>query len=147
MQVTIMLKTLLPAIAMLSPALAMAQPPANRADMIARMGQADANRDGSVTRPELIEWRKANFTRFDRNRDGAISEADIPTFLRGSSIGAQFDQMRTQFDANRDGRITRDEFVSAPTLAFDLADTNHDNIVTLAEIDAAVALAKAAKGR
>jgi len=128
------------------PAPGVAQVTADPADLIARMDQADANEDGVITRAELIDWRKANFTRFDRNRDGALSDADVPTFLRGTSIGAQFDQLKAQFDANRDGRVTREEFVGAPTVLFDAADSNRDNQLTRSERDAAVAAARAAKG-
>ncbi len=124
----------------------LAQVTATRADLIARMNEADSNQDGIITRAELIDWRKANFTRFDRNRDGALSDADVPTFLRGTSIGVQFDQLQAQFDANRDGRVTREEFVGAPTVLFDAADSNRDNQLTRSERDAAVAAARAAKG-
>lgn len=124
----------------------LAQVTATRADLIARMSEADSNQDGIITRAELIDWRKANFTRFDRNRDGALSDADVPTFLRGTSIGVQFDQLQAQFDANRDGRVTREEFVGAPTVLFDAADSNRDNQLTRSERDAAVAAARAAKG-
>lgn len=128
------------------PAQGVAQVTGSRADLIARMDQADSNQDGAITRAELIDWRKANFMRFDRNGDGVLSDSDIPRFVRGTSIGAQFDDLKTQFDINRDGRVTRDEFIGAPTVLFDAADANRDNIVTRAERDAAVANAKASKG-
>lgn len=128
------------------PVPSVAQATGSRADMIARMDQADSNQDGAITRAELIDWRKANFMRFDRNGDGVLSDSDIPRFVRGTSIGAQFDDLKTQFDINRDGRVTRDEFIGAPTVLFDAADANRDNIVTRAERDAAVANAKASKG-
>lgn len=110
---------------------------ADRAAIIARRSQADSNRDGNVTKDELIAWRTSNFARFDRNRDGVLSDSDIPAFVRGTSIGAQFDALKTQFDVNRDGKVTRDEFVSGPTAMFDYADTDGDDILTRAEIDIA----------
>ncbi len=122
-----------------------AQTSPSRIDLMARMDQADANRDGDVTRAELIAWRTANFTRFDRNRDGVLSDNDIPRFVRGTSIGAQFDELKVQFDTNRDGRVTRDEFIGAPTVLFDAADVNRDNVLTRAERDAAVMAARVAK--
>ena len=128
------------------PTAAVAQTTGSPGDLVARMDQADANHDGIVTRPELIAWRKANFERFDRNRDGVLSDADIPAFVRGTAIAAPFETMKGQFDADHDGRVTRDEFVGAPTVLFDAADANHDNQLTRAERDAFVA-ASAAKGR
>jgi Ca2+-binding EF-hand superfamily protein len=109
---------------------------ADRAAIIARMGEADTNRDGMVTKGELTTWRAANFMRFDRNADGAISDADIPSFARGTAIGSQFNVLKALFDNNRDRKVTRDEFVNGPTLLFDLADADHDNILTRNEMDA-----------
>lgn len=122
----------------------LAKTPSNRVDLISRMDQADTNSDGTVTRAELIDWRKANFARFDRNRDSVLSDADIPPFVRNTSMGLQFNDLKTQFDANRDGRVTRDEFIGAPTVLFDAADINRDNFLTRSERDAAVATARLA---
>lgn len=122
---------------------AVAQTVTGTADAVSRMMEADANHDGQVTRAELVAWRSANFARFDRNRDGLLSIDDIPAFLRSSSIGTQLAGMIKQYDANGDGRLTRAEFVDGPTPLFDLADTNHDGVVTKAEIDAATARLRA----
>ena len=111
--------------------------------LLDRMLVADTNKDGVITRPELIASRTSNFARFDRNGDGVLTDSDIPFFLRGSAIGQQFTAMKSQFDANRDGKVSRDEFVGGPTPVFDRADANHDNRLTRAEIDAA----KTAGGR
>ena len=105
--------------------------------MIAGMGEADANRDGMVMKGELIAWRTANFARFDRNADSALSDEDIPSLLRGTTIRSEFKTMNAQFDRNLDNKVTRDEFVNGPTLMFDLADADHDNVLTKTEIDAA----------
>jgi EF hand len=110
--------------------------------MIDQMVNADANKDGIVTRGELLNSRAANFTRFDRNGDGALADNDIPFLLKRTAIGQQFTGMQTQFDANRDGKVSRDEFVSGPTPVFDAADTNKDNRLTRDEIDAAKAQAR-----
>ncbi len=122
-----------------------AQTSRSRIDLMARMDQADANGDGDVTRAELIAWRTANFTRFDRNGDGVLSDSDIPRFMRGTSIGAQFEELKVQFDTNRDGRVTRDEFIGAPTVLFDAADVNRDSVLTRAERNAALAAARVAR--
>jgi Ca2+-binding EF-hand superfamily protein len=110
--------------------------------MIDQMVAADANKDGIVTRGELLNSRAANFARFDRNGDGALADNDIPFFLKRTSLGEQFSAMRGQFDTNRDGKVSRDEFVNGPTPVFNAADTNRDNRLTADEIDAAKAQAK-----
>lgn len=124
---------------------AAAQQAADAAQAIARLMEADANRDGQVTRAELVSWRSANFSRFDRNGDRVVSIDDIPAFLRASSMGDQLASMIKQYDANGDGRLTRAEFVDGPTPLFDLADTNHDGVVTKTEADAAAAKLRATR--
>jgi hypothetical protein len=123
------------------PSVGLAQSP-DRAAITARMSEADANGDGMVTKGELIAWRANNFTRFDRNADGAVSDADIPSFVRRTAIGSQFNALKAQFDHNRDSKVTREEFVNGPTLMFDLADADHDNMLTKNEIDTAAKGAK-----
>lgn len=124
---------------------ASAQSTVDRASIIERMGQADANRDGKVTKAELIAWRTASFTRFDRNGDNILSDADVPAMLRRTAMGSQLDMMKVQFDANRDGRVTRDEFVNGPTTMFNIADANQDNVLTRAEIQSAAQTQRAAR--
>jgi EF hand len=109
--------------------------------LLDRMLAADANKDGVITRSELIASRTSNFARFDRNGDGALTDSDVPFFMRGSAIGQQFTTMKADFDANRDGKVSRAEFVNGPTPVFDRADANRDNRLTRAEIDAAKAQA------
>lgn len=133
--------------AMLMATPAIAQQAADSARTIERMMEADANRDGKVTRDELISWRSANFARFDRNQDGQLASDDIPMFLRSSAIGSQLTGMIRQFDGNGDGRLARAEFVNGPTPLFDLADANHDGVVTKAEADAAAAQLRASGSR
>ncbi len=118
-------------------------PVAASAATLARLMEADTNRDGQVSRPELIAWRAASFARFDRNGDGSLSLDDIPSFLRGAPIGSQMADLIRQYDANADGRLARAEFVTGPTPLFDLADANHDGLATKAEVDAAAARLRA----
>ncbi|MCJ2179254.1 EF-hand domain-containing protein [Novosphingobium album (ex Hu et al. 2023)] len=106
---------------------------------IERMQEADANRDGAVTRAELVTYRNGEWQRFDRNSDGYFSADDLPRFLRDRWNGGKLAQMRDTYDRNHDGRISRAEFTSGPTPAFDMADTNHDNRVSQAELKAALA--------
>jgi EF hand len=115
--------------------------PPNDSALISRMAGADANRDGNITKSELLAFRATNFARLDRSGDSILTKSDIPAFLRGRSA-IDFDALIIQFDANQNGQISRDEFVNGPTAVFDRADTNRDNILTEAERKAAVARAR-----
>jgi Ca2+-binding EF-hand superfamily protein len=105
--------------------------------------RADANKDGSVTREEFIAARAGQFAKLDRNSDGYIDSNDVPKRLaarRKQQGGGDF--MVGQFDANGDGKVSKEEFVNGPTLAFDRADTNKDNVIDAKELAAAKAAAK-----
>lgn len=108
--------------------------------LLSRMPGADANRDGNITKAELIAFRASNFTRLDRNDDSVLTRNDIPALLRRRG-SLDFDSLIAQFDSNRNGQISRDEFVNGPTAVFDRADSNRDNILT--EVERKAALAKA----
>ena len=139
---SIRIALLLPLLLVSAPVLAQ-----DRAAVLECLAQADLNHDGQITRDELIRSRAANFQRFDRNGDGVLTLDDVPRLLLNTSMGNEFKALLAQFDANRDGKMTRDEFVNGPTVFFDLADGNHNNVVTQAELQAAIAQARAAKGR
>lgn len=105
--------------------------------------RADANDDGSVTRDEFIAARADLFTKLDRNSDGYIDSNDVPKRLaaRRQQQGGR-DFMVGQFDADGDGKVSKEEFVNGPTLAFDRADTNKDNVLDAKELAAAKEVVK-----
>lgn len=97
--------------------------------------RADANNDGSVTRDEFIAARGGQFTKLDRNSDGYIDSNDVPKRLaarRQQQGGGDF--MVGQFDSDGDGKVSKEEFVNGPTLAFDRADANKDNVLDAKEL-------------
>ena len=104
-------------------------------DPMEMLDQADRNGDGSITWAEVMASRESAFAQLDRNRDGFADRQDRPRVG-----GDRFDQAMRQFasaDANRDGRISRSEFMNAPSPQFDAADTNRDRVLSSAEIRAA----------
>ncbi|MGJ3231287.1 MAG: EF-hand domain-containing protein [Oceanicaulis sp.] len=109
-----------------------------------RLGAADANGDKQVTRAELEALRAEEFAYRDRDGDGAISLIDLsPTQQRladmaGDDEGRLGRGMLARLDENQDGRVTRAEFMNAPSPAFDRLDANADGVVTGEEIDAAL---------
>lgn len=113
----------------LTPALAQSGP----AGMQQMLERADANKDGAVTRTELIDSRVNTFERLDRNEDGVVSSKDRPR-LGGGRFDTAVSRLSAQFDANEDGELTRAEFVDGPTTGFDAGDVNGDDILSADEI-------------
>jgi hypothetical protein len=119
-----------------------APPKANAAALLERLPQADANRDGLVTKTEVITFRAASFSRLDRDDNGVLTRGDIPAFAARINPDLNFNALIAQFDLNRDGVVSRTEFVDGPTAVFDLADTNKDGVLTPAERQTALSAVK-----
>jgi hypothetical protein len=100
--------------------------------------QADANKDGKVTRQEYIDARTAQFARMDRNGDGVVDDADSRERADQSFLGKRAAAaMRGRIDTNSDGKISKDEFVNAPTMMFDRFDTDKNSELDATELEAA----------
>jgi len=99
-------------------------------DPLKMLQEADANRDGAVTRAEFRDARNRLFDRLDRNNDGFVSQADGGGRLarRRGGGGERMAQLMQAMDADRDGRLGRREFVEGPSL-FDRADRDDDGVV------------------
>ena len=98
--------------------------------------QADANHDGKVTKQEYVDARAAQFSRMDRNGDGFIDDADARE--GGNERGQRAAKaLRGRIDSNGDGKISKEEFVNAPTMLFDKFDANKDGVLDATELEAA----------
>jgi Ca2+-binding EF-hand superfamily protein len=97
---------------------------------------ADADRDGTVTRKEIIAFRAKRFQSLDRDGDGSLSSNDIPAFVSMTSRGAELKKLISDFDADANGRVSLEEFVNGPTVLFDRADQNGDGALSPNELRA-----------
>jgi Ca2+-binding EF-hand superfamily protein len=98
--------------------------------------QADADHDGKVTKQEYVDARAAQFSRMDRNGDGFIDDADARE--GGNERGQRAAKaLRGRIDSNGDGKISKEEFVNAPTMLFDKFDANKDGVLDATELEAA----------
>ena len=103
------------------------------------LDNADANKDGVITREEYQQSRMEMFAKLDRNSDGYVDSDDAPKFRRRNGSGGE------RLDKDGDGRISREEFANGPMLAFEKADANHDGKLDQNEIEAFKELVKEAK--
>ena len=104
----------------------------------AALEQADANKDGKVTRQEYIDARAAQFARMDRNGDGIFDDADSRELADQSAIAKRAGaRMRGRIDSNSDGKISKEEFVNAPTVLFDRFDADKSGELDAKELEAA----------
>jgi hypothetical protein len=100
--------------------------------------QADANQDGKVTRQEYVDARATQFARMDRNGDGVVDDADSRERANQSAVGKRMAAaMRGRIDTNSDGKISKDEFVNAPTMLFDRFDADKNGELDAKELEAA----------
>lgn len=105
---------------------------------------ADINHDGKITRGEFVAARGARFDRLDRNGDGVVSRDDFARLISfRPKASPMIDAMIAEADSNHDGVVTRAEMMRAPPTQFDLADTNHDHVVDRTELVAFVDKLKA----
>jgi Ca2+-binding EF-hand superfamily protein len=74
----------------------------------------------------------------DRNSDGVVDDADsrdrADQSSRGKRAGAA---LRGRIDTDGDGKISKDEFVNAPTMLFDRFDADKNSELDAKELEAA----------
>lgn len=107
----------------------------------------------AMTRAEVTTHVAQLFARFDTNRDGVITQAEVdaarqamastPPAAAGEhhrgmhGMGGMGARMFAMADANHDGRLTMAEAQAEALAHFDMMDANHDGIVTADERQAA----------
>ena len=106
----------------------------------------DANDDGVITRDEFPGRMRDRFDSVDANGDGMLEREALermpppggPLGGRGGRGGRGGDPARRlrQFDADGDGRISRDELPEPMSRMMDRFDTNGDDVIDIAELEA-----------
>lgn len=104
----------------------------------ALLDNADANHDGQVTRQEFTDARAAMFARLDRNSDGVVDDADGGR-RQGNERAAA---LRARLDSNSDGKVSKDEFVNAPSMLFNQFDADKNDVLDAQELATARGAAK-----
>ncbi len=106
---------------------------------------------GDVTRAQMMSEIRAVFTKADTDKDNFMSRAEFgarmnavlnrtPPGTPGAPSKEQAQRMLdaanaafTAVDANGDGKLSRPEAAKRPLAAFDMMDTDHNGVLTVAE--------------
>lgn len=99
-----------------------------RAQFEQQFSRYDRNRDGAITRSEFPA-DLALFNRLDLNRDGAVTRGEVEQAFPNRA--AVENEVRA-YDRNGDGMITRNEF-PGDSNAFSRLDRNRDGVLTNAD--------------
>jgi len=97
------------------------------------LARADRNGDGAITFDEVKTMRSARFADFDRNKDSAVSPAEIEAVVR-QRVERITKRIMRRFDKDRDGTITEDEFNRFAMERFSWLDLDEDGKVSKDEI-------------
>ena len=101
----------------------------------------DADKDGKVTRAEITAARTARVTAADANSDGKLSVDEIAAMQMARMTQRANDRatrMVAELDVDGDGMLTVSELIvrPMPDRMFDRLDTDGDDAISQAEIDA-----------
>lgn len=110
----------------MAPGLAWAAEPGDKYDPRAAFEEADTNHDGVVDHAEFQERIVEIFYRADRNKDGFIDPEELKTLTFPEDFKAD--------DKDADGRVSMREFLRVRFHDYDVADRDHDGVLSLEEV-------------
>lgn len=104
------------------------------------VAQAQALPDRPITRKEVIAGVQRQFAAMDANHDGVVSRAEFEAYRARTAdapAASPFEHVGGHWfehaDAAGDGRVTFAEAQARPLQMFDMADSDHDGVVSLQE--------------
>lgn len=96
--------------------------------------------DGPIARAQVQAAVRRQFAAMDENRDGVVSSAEFQAYRartanapEGDPFGHVGGHWFERADSNGDGRVTLAEAAARPLQLFDMADLNHDGVVSTSE--------------
>lgn len=103
--------------------------------------QIDADKDGKITKDEMLAQMTARMTEADSNKDGKLSADELIAMREKAEAARKAGHaaaMITKLDSDSDGLLSPAELAAAegPDMMFDRLDANSDGAVTQDEIDA-----------
>lgn len=104
--------------------------------------------DRPIQRSEVIAAVKTQFQKLDANHDGVVTPAEFEAYRTRQAAAGGDDNPFTHVgghwfehaDPNGTGRVTLQQAQQRPLKMFDMADMNHDGVVSQSEARVALAL-------
>jgi Ca2+-binding EF-hand superfamily protein len=93
--------------------------------LIGRLIEADANKDGIITREEALAEAGKRFDRLDRNKDGALDQADRDA-MQKETTSYRVQRFMHNYGAVKEGKVTREQFFKSAKERFAQRDVNSD---------------------
>ena len=93
--------------------------------------QMDANKDGKVTRAEMLSGATQHFDKADANKDGKVTPEE-----RKAAFESFAEQRFNEQDKNKDGALSADELPGHFAKRMEKFDTNKDGKLTRDELKA-----------
>jgi hypothetical protein len=116
------------------------------ADPAASLMSFDTDRNNSVSQAEFVSALKERFDKMDKNANGKVTQSELRSFgmkqMMSSSKDPIFsrEQGRPDVAFDNNGEVDFKGFSQALTrFRFDPVDTNHDRVLSAAEINAKTA--------
>ena len=104
------------------------RPPAADPETRAAFDRIDRDRDGAISLAELDAARLEAFQQIDTNGDGRLTRTEI-VVARGEAAAARF----AELDKDKDGSVNRREFLEGGRAEFRAADANSDGKLSFEE--------------
>lgn len=94
---------------------------------------ADANKDGIITRDEAMASAMKRFDMMDRNKDATIDKADFD-LMRKEMVDYRVKRFIHAFGADKDGKVTREQFNAKAKERFAQMDRDGDGKISRNEM-------------
>jgi Ca2+-binding EF-hand superfamily protein len=104
--------------------------------------------DRPIPRAQIVAAAKAQFQKIDTNHDGIVTRAEFDAYRAKQAAAGGDDDVFTHVgghwfdhaDPNGTGRVTLEQAEQRPLQMFDMADMNHDGVLSPSEARMAMAL-------
>ncbi len=97
---------------------------------------ADANRDGKVSKAEFLAASDGRFDDMDFNKDGYLDQSDFEAHRAACEAGKILCGPMARLDTNKDGKVSKAEFMNGPRPMFERMDTNKNGVIDQSEMAA-----------